>query len=849
LTVTTLVANGTTQGVPDAAVASAEFPSRDGWALAPLRSGEGAAALRRAQAADPTSPEALRRLLSNRISAIGGAGDRDFAQTLQVLTKAFDGPASAVVPKIEVIAGVLRVSGQTDRELAASTLGPVIARLDRALDAWPAEEAARAAKALMRIESTLSLVPRDQWRPRMRAVATRFPGTLTSQLIEVDLLIPDNTRTLEQIRLYDAYWRSHPGTAAGAYALLQKGFQLHVNVPVTGAEPRGSDPTPRLLEVAAIVKELETGPYPDGEWRKKAPELITGFFVSSEPPPAYLPGNVDRAIAVYADFVRARFGTSDQWGLDSSLTYVIETKMGDLYERKGDRTAGVAGFYADLEKTGANPTLAKLARGLFLLQRGPQQIESRARGRVVLAELMADGRRPEARRAAAELALAALEDGDRASALAQMEAFVARWADAPWAWLAHLRQGQLHYDSAAWTQAAAAFRAAARVGAHPPAAVIGFTLAARSLEAGQQFAEARDAYRQARQAFDPAYMFGSTYRWDVVLPDGAHSLKAFATITPEMLDSRATQLTLALSKPNGDRHARAAWLLESGRLDEARASATGDRDLEHEIDFERALAATDATKAVRDDAAALKILSALRGPITDGAMFAGQVAQSALEFRQGREDIARGTLTAALRDWLRLQQSRVATRRDAVDDDVVAIRQLLFRPLGDLAPYAEGWNAFKFPATLPPFQIVQADVVVTLAGQSQATRTVWQIFPDLPNALLLESTDLARLSRVLNVVGGTDRRAPQNPMETPNQPIGTARDIAAFWNTLFATRPGHWGGWVLDTFPQVTRITFTDAARTKALAAVTVGYSGGVVVLEKEAGRWIARRLIDRWIT
>lgn len=57
------------------------------------------------------------------------------------------------------------------------------------------------------------------------------------------------------------------------------------------------------------------------------------------------------------------------------------------------------------------------------------------------------------------------------------------------------------------------------------------------------------------------------------------------------------------------------------------------------------------------------------------------------------------------------------------------------------------------------------------------------------------------------------------------------------------------GGWVLDTFPQISRITFLDAARTKALAAVTIGYSGGTVVLDKVDGRWIARRLIDRWIT
>ena len=86
-------------------------------------------------------------------------------------------------------------------------------------------------------------------------------------------------------------------------------------------------------------------------------------------------------------------------------------------------------------------------------------------------------------------------------------------------------------------------------------------------------------------------------------------------------------------------------------------------------------------------------------------------------------------------------------------------------------------------------------------------------------------------------------------METPNQPVGDSMQILGLWNKLFPARPGHWGGWELETYPVITEIQFTDAERTRASARVTFGYSGGTVELEKEAGKWIARRLSNQWIT
>ncbi|MCC7123624.1 MAG: hypothetical protein IT178_02165 [Acidobacteria bacterium] len=51
------------------------------------------------------------------------------------------------------------------------------------------------------------------------------------------------------------------------------------------------------------------------------------------------------------------------------------------------------------------------------------------------------------------------------------------------------------------------------------------------------------------------------------------------------------------------------------------------------------------------------------------------------------------------------------------------------------------------------------------------------------------------------------------------------------------------------TYPAFSSITFTDAARTRALVPVTVGYSGATAVLEKRDGRWIVTALVNQWIT
>ena len=86
-------------------------------------------------------------------------------------------------------------------------------------------------------------------------------------------------------------------------------------------------------------------------------------------------------------------------------------------------------------------------------------------------------------------------------------------------------------------------------------------------------------------------------------------------------------------------------------------------------------------------------------------------------------------------------------------------------------------------------------------------------------------------------------------MEIPNQPVGGSRELLTFLQKFFPARPGHWGGWMFETFPVVNFIEFMDPGRTRAGVAVTIGYEGATLVFEKRDGAWVYKEMVNRWIT
>jgi hypothetical protein len=271
------------------------------------------------------------------------------------------------------------------------------------------------------------------------------------------------------------------------------------------------------------------------------------------------------------------------------------------------------------------------------------------------------------------------------------------------------------------------------------------------------------------------------------------------------------------------------------------------RELLHGVALHRALQLANRERSDADEQAAERELLALVQEPTDFAVTAAKIALASLHARRGDPSRGQALMREALTDWHAHQH--VEPPATDLERDVGKIREAVFLPLGGEI-YRDGrWNAFDFPSTPPPFMLMNSGTKVKLHG-GEVVRVDVVPLVDLPSkALFFDADQIALLKSMILTLGGTARREPGHVMETPNQPVGDSTRILELWKTLFPARPGHWGGWEIETYPVITEIEFTSADRTSAAARVTIGYSGATVELEKEGDRWIARRLTNRWIT
>ena len=83
--------------------------------------------------------------------------------------------------------------------------------------------------------------------------------------------------------------------------------------------------------------------------------------------------------------------------------------------------------------------------------------------------------------------------------------------------------------------------------------------------------------------------------------------------------------------------------------------------------------------------------------------------------------------------------------------------------------------------------------------------------PGFPQTIYVAPDEVTLLSRLITTFGGTKTRATVEVMETPNQPVGSAVDVMRFWTRYFPTRQGHWGGWVVETYPTIGQIEFPES--------------------------------------
>jgi tetratricopeptide (TPR) repeat protein len=798
------------------------------------------------------------------------AASPDSADTFELLMRAGRHADSlAVLQRIAAnrpddLPRALRLAPELASQLARSDVGEHAAAMRELMPSLkalvaqrPREEAAQAARHLLSVESQLTRPASGVYAQRMQALLQEYAGTEAARLMEPDAIAERPEDIQKRLQALDAFAREHPGTAAAAKALYHRGYHLAHNGMSAGMEPARGDPVNRLLLVHEIVKDLEGGPYPRGEWTDKARDFIVGF---SSYQPTYAPGSLDRVIAVYEEFARSHFALDDRGATSWGVGYLISQKIADLYALKGDRIAGVERLIAEIAGDAAKAPAARyLLAEFYLLLRDAQTADERstriAKARETLAVLHAESEGLYQRKALARLAILEFGEREYASAAKHLSEYIARYADSPWAWVAALRLGQAHAAVGNWAAAAAAYQsAAARFSSIPPGRVLAHAYAARALEALGRFDEALAEHERALTRWDRDY--GETYSLYFTRPARPEERFSIAKDDVEVirtaLAARVAGLKTTLRVPGAALLERGRWLFAQARLDDAatalervlkehpRSALAGDaRVLLHRVRLTRALE--------RADAAELERLS--REPF-DFWVAAAKMTSAALASKQGDSKSADALMTEAFSAWQTHQASVMPSAApSALELDVLEIRNVMFRPRGDGLFTGTNWELQSLKPPPTPFFMMRQSVDVKPPDGEVVKVRIDRALPDFPNVLFFDAEQLAFFDLLLARAGGTEKREPTSVMQVPNQPAGGSVALLALLTKFFPARPGHWGGWMFETFPTITRIEFTGAERTKAVVRFTVGYEGASAIFEKQNGVWTFKEMKNRWIT
>lgn len=789
-----------------------------------------------------------RRRLGDAISAFSSLVDED---------------PGAIPAALQVLEGHATSFATDEASGNDAALAGVLRRASAALAGQEREIAADALFRLHRIQARLARSSGREWRSRLSRLIAEYEGTAAARSAQIALISAEDAPGVRIARLDDFATR-HPGTVEGARALFMVGEALGHNDDERGER----DPTGRFFRVLKIAEDLESGAWPDSDWTRRASRLVSGFYASR---PKYAAGNIDRMIVAYRDYIARHLSSSDPPPdvIESSLQ-IMSRALRNLHETKGVPLDRMDVLFDHWAAVSGRPALVRYLQGRVFVDWAlniPAERDSwRARARETFEAAAASGTGVHQRRALARLASLHFTYKDFARAIPAYERYLARYPHAPLAWLAALRLAQAREELDDWSGAAAAYERAADVFADEPIAlVLGKAHGARAREGQGQLSAALEGYRGALAGWDDNYRtHGQAYALETSFIrdtfDAGVPIKSAEPVTKASLGSDIARLERALTMPGGallERGRagleRAEWTQAEAALDRFLAShpssPAGDeaRYLRHLAQLHRALDLADVESRSPNPEAARQILDRIAQDPWDPAVGLSRMASASLLVAINPDE-ARAQLRAALEEWRR-EQTMPPQPRSELEQDVAAIRKVVFRPAGG-DPYTRErpWEAFP-PQSPRPFIVVQPEVPVALHDGSEIGSAAFAARADVTGLVFMNARHIAMLRTIVEKIGGTRTREPEHVMEVPHQPAGGAREIVTVWSGVFEAHPGHWGGWIFETAPVIDRIEFLDAGRTKAAVKVTLRYEGVTVVLEKVGGAWKVVKLTNRWIT
>jgi tetratricopeptide (TPR) repeat protein len=714
-------------------------------------------------------------------------------------------------------------------------------------------DGANAALPLLWLEYVVDRGNEPAHQARIAAFLERYKGTTAAVELSLSQIVTDNPHDdAGRLRRYRELAREHDGTEAGASVLRHLGFRL-------AHDTEGPDPTPRLLEVFDIVRRLESGRFPPSRYVDSAGELVVDFFFGSH---VNIPAeNIPRIYAAYLEFVLSHPTVKIRTN-DDPISWLIRNGVARLGASPAERVATVERFLDDLEKGGIGVNEVRHKRAYFYLEltEDPGNISDHLEGALSVPEADALARRalramidsgdPDAF-ARAHGTLAAYHLGDRRypDAVSSYSALLQRFPDKEWAWVAALRLAQLA-EVQGRPDAALRYESVASGFKHVSTAVLLANLSAGHVhESRANFPAATGAFRTALAEWqdlpEQIDLWGNG-------DDSGHAERVFRRFVyfkkgdlVTRLDRLANAVTADTALLHQGRHA-----IEEGRPKDALAPLN-----KLVTEFPKTAAAVEGIELLRRARftialtplaqASQRELDTLSRGRYDKVTTLAKLALGAIRLRNGARVQGESITKAALEEW-HAQQAVAAPPTTPLMQDIAAIRAELFRPMGGGLFGTQGGNAFDWPKVMPSFLVVSRDIEVKLLDGTERKLSV-PFSPSTGRVLFASDEDLAAMRLILDRIGGTETREPAAVMETPNQPIGASVTIAETWSKFFPLQPGHWGGWELTAYPYITKVTFDREHH--ALAEVTIGYGGYTVELEKENGKWIAKRIVGVWIT
>jgi hypothetical protein len=244
-----------------------------------------------------------------------------------------------------------------------------------------------------------------------------------------------------------------------------------------------------------------------------------------------------------------------------------------------------------------------------------------------------------------------------------------------------------------------------------------------------------------------------------------------APAAQESIAARVRELQRANAAPGGALLERGRWSIRRGEWAAAVAPLTellsahrrsplvpDARQLLHHAGLAQALDLVDADKSDGNVPAALRALEALAAEKpADFAVCAAQIARATLTSISKPSGDPAALMAEAIRAWRALDADRPAPRRTPLEQDAIAIRNVVFRPRGDGVFNATRWNGFRWSSADAPNVVVNPALRVRTSTGAESTILAYEAFPHVTSVLFLDDDRRAMVERVLIRLGGTSR--------------------------------------------------------------------------------------------